>query len=380
MQVALEPKQTRQIEPTAVFQQTAYWAAVKEHQGCATMAFDIRIQGEKLHIKQDTDKQPDNALDDLLVILHRVNQQHYIAYVPYGPVIEPSEDIQGQYLEELSEALRPHLPDGCIMIRYDLRWKSHWSEDEDRFDADQRWQGPPPPAIQEMRLNFSTSTRNLRKTASDHLPSNTLFIDLRKEPEQLLAGMKPKTRYNIHLAKRKGVVVEKVDDERLPVWYDLYRQTAERNGVYLHDFSYFQTVLAAQRAPRPFKANVELLLARAGDLPLAAMFLATSGGRATYLYGASASHHRNYMGSYALQWAAMNKAKEKGCTEYDMFGIAQPATPSHPLYGLNRFKSGFGGYIYHRMGCWDYPLIPAEYETYRAAELNHQGYHTNGHS
>jgi lipid II:glycine glycyltransferase (peptidoglycan interpeptide bridge formation enzyme) len=81
------------------------------------------------------------------------------------------------------------------------------------------------------------------------------------------------------------------------------------------------------------------------------------------------------MATYALQWRAMQLAKEKGCTEYDFFGVSPQADPSHPLYGLYRFKTGFGGEIYHRMGCWDYPLDNRKYQYYASMEFKNQRYH-----
>jgi lipid II:glycine glycyltransferase (peptidoglycan interpeptide bridge formation enzyme) len=99
------------------------------------------------------------------------------------------------------------------------------------------------------------------------------------------------------------------------------------------------------------------------------MFLVLSGKRATYLYGASSSTNRHLMSTYALQWDAMERAKERGCKEYDMFGVSPNPDPSHPLYGLYRFKTGFGGALFHRMGCWDYPLDGKTYEAYRTSEM-----------
>ena len=83
------------------------------------------------------------------------------------------------------------------------------------------------------------------------------------------------------------------------------------------------------------------------------------------------------MATYALQWEAMNIAKEMGCTEYDMFGISPNPNPSHPMYGLFRYKCGFGGKFFHRMGCWDYPLDERNYRLFIAAEMTGVGYHVN---
>ena len=78
---------------------------------------------------------------------------------------------------------------------------------------------------------------------------------------------------------------------------------------------------------------------------------------------------------YAVQWEGIRLAQQAGCDEYDMFGTAPNPNSSHPLYGLYRFKSGFGGEMYHRMGCWDYPLNAEQYRAFRAQEVNFQGYH-----
>ena len=128
----------------------------------------------------------------------------------------------------------------------------------------------------------------------------------------------------------------------------------------------------------PDKAvQVKLLVACFDDTPLAAMFLILSAHRATYLYGASSSRMRNLMPTYALQWRAMQIAKENCCSEYDMFGIAPCPDPSHPMYGLYKFKQGFGGDVYHQLGCWDYPLEKEKYDYFCACEMNMQGYYRN---
>ena len=55
------------------------------------------------------------------------------------------------------------------------------------------------------------------------------------------------------------------------------------------------------------------------------------------------------MPTYALQLCAMQTARRAGCSEYDLFGVAPNADPSHPMHGLYRFKTGFGGQMYHQM-------------------------------
>lgn len=83
------------------------------------------------------------------------------------------------------------------------------------------------------------------------------------------------------------------------------------------------------------------------------------------------------MATYALQWFAIRLSKEKGCKEYDMFGISPNNDATHPLYGLYKFKKGFGGEIFHSLGCWDYPFNQEKYNLFKSLEIRNQGFHIN---
>jgi len=359
---------------TPVLQQTAYWSKVKSHFGYSSMAFNFRIN----HTALGNDSCEENAgytTADLVVFLRQIDSVHTVAYVPYGPEIEPGDEFQGAVLEELSEQLRAFLPETCIMIRYDLVWESLWSKDSSFTDEEGRWSGPPSRKVQEQRFNFNTVLGNFRKSYSNNLPSNTIILNLKSDSDTILSGMKPKTRYNIHLSQKRGVNVRSAGLESLGVWYDLYKETAARNNFYLHSEDYFRVAFTERAQNTQSPADVTLLIAEYDKNPLAAMFLVITGNRATYLYGASSSLHRNLMAPYALQWEAMILAKSKGCIQYDMFGISPGDNPDHPMYGLYRFKKGFGGSLFHSMGCWDYPLDQKMYLLYTASEIGSQGYH-----
>ena len=366
------PEEIIQLNNTGIFQQTSFWGKVKSEQGAIPKAFDLKIDSSILHkpVKSNLDEK-------LLVIIQPLNSVDSMAYVPYGPKIEPREDQQGPFLEEISESIRAYLPNHCINIRYDLPWESQWANDENYYSNENEWLGPPAKKTMEFRINFNTSKWNLHKANSDILPSHTIFLDLRKSEDAIFRAMKPKTRYNIRLAQRRGVKVREAGIEKIDIWYDLYRETAWRNQIYLHDIDYFKTVLEVNQRHKSSPAEIRLLVAEKEGIPLAAMFLAISLNRATYLYGASSSMHRNLMATYALQWEAIKLARQKKCTEYDMFGVAPGPDPSHPMYGLYRFKTGFGGNLFHRMGCWDFPLDEEKYKIFETAELQSQGYHLN---
>jgi lipid II:glycine glycyltransferase (peptidoglycan interpeptide bridge formation enzyme) len=368
----LYKKDVAELYNTPIVQQTAFWSVVKKKLGLNTIALNFKSSGRSLYNNLSSD---DVINSDLLVIIQQINKTDSIAYVPYGPELEPAPELQGSFLEELSESLRQYLPKNCIMIRYDLCWESYWAKEDSFYDCEGNWLGEPPEYSQEIRFNYNTCNRNFRKAYTNILPSNTIFLNLRPDTSTILDRMKPKTRYNIHLSHRKGVNVKRANIESLDIWYNLYKETALRNKIHLNEIKYFEALLTAKADNTKSPAEVQLLIAEQDKVPLASMFLIVSGNRGAYLYGASSSTNRNLMAPYALQWEAIKISKEKGCTEYDMFGVAPNADSSHPLYGLYKFKTGFGGNIFHSLGCWDYPFDEEKYDYFRSSEITSQGFH-----
>lgn len=367
-------KNIDELYQTSILQQTAFWSIVKRKVGLDTIALNFKSHKSSLYNDVNDDF---SIQSDVLIILQQLNNTDCIAYVPYGPELEPDNEFQGIFLEELSESLRSFLPKNCFMIRYDLCWQSFWSKENSSVSHQDIILSEPSIQSQEIRLNINTLNWNLRKSETNILPTNTLYIDLKPELDTILLRMKPKTRYNIKLSQKKGVTVRIADLNDLHVWYELYKQTAQRNGLYLNDIKYFNAILTAKADKTKSPADVYYLIAEIDNQPLAAMFLIVTGNRSSYLYGASSSTNRNFMATYALQWFAIKFSKEKGCTEYDMFGISPSNDASHPLYGLYKFKIGFGGEYYHSLGCWDYPFDVEKYKRFKNYERLQQGYHIN---
>jgi lipid II:glycine glycyltransferase (peptidoglycan interpeptide bridge formation enzyme) len=207
-----------------------------------------------------------------------------------------------------------------------------------------------------------------RRSAHEIQPRRTIAVELHGEEDQVLAAMKQKTRYNIRLAARKGVVVEPSDD--LGVFGQLMDVTGERDAFGVHTLAYYQ------RAYDLFhpKGNCELLIASFEGQPLAGVMVFRQGKRAWYLYGASNNLHRNLMPAYLAQWEAIRWAKGHGCTEYDLWGVPDADEQmlennfmqrSDGLWGVYRFKRGFGGELRRSAGAWDKVYMPAVYLPYR---------------
>jgi lipid II:glycine glycyltransferase (peptidoglycan interpeptide bridge formation enzyme) len=184
--------------------------------------------------------------------------------------------------------------------------------------------------------------------------------------------MKPKTRYNIGLARKKGVRAGLCSASKLPLFYDLYCQTARRNGFEISNYRSFETLFSTSGYDRD-KAEIVLLMATHGSDPLAAAIVAISEKGALFLHGASGNIKRNYMGSYALHWEAIQYAQARGCNVYDMGAVSPGPDPDDYFYGLFRFKSGFGGRIVHKIGTWDYPVKNDIYLAFRNWEASVTG-------
>lgn len=354
MHVTLEQKHTDELIPTAIVHQTAFWGRVSRRVGHTVDAYDIRDGSA--------------SGGDFLVLRVPLSADVECAYVPFGPELSPDAERVGPFLEQLSRQLRKQLGSRCAFVRWDLPWTSIHARTADSFTEVGAWKGPPSVHARQLRMNSNTEDRNLWKAVRDLLPSDSIVVDLTANEETLLARMHHKTRYNVRLATRRGVVVEEGSIADLPGWYEMYLETMARNQLPPLARAHFRAVLEERADGSASPARVRFLLARYGRHLLAGMLIALTRSRATYLYGASTTTHRHLMASAALQWEAMRVAKANGCTDYDMLGAAPRDNESHPLAGVHRFKIGFGGQLVHREGCWDYPYDERRYIDWRRWE------------
>lgn len=207
---------------------------------------------------------------------------------------------------------------------------------------------------------FETSQHSIQ-------PPRTVIVDLLGDEEEILGRMKQKTRYNIRLAVKKGVRVMASDD--VMAFYNLMETTGERDQFGIHTLDYYQ------RAYELFNPSdqCKLLMADYEGEPIAGLMVFASGSRSWYLYGASASNHRERMPTYLLQWEAIKWARSKGCAQYDLYGVpdyeeedleANFQHRSDGLWGIYRFKRGFGGRVFRSRAAWDRVYIPFLYQLY----------------
>jgi lipid II:glycine glycyltransferase (peptidoglycan interpeptide bridge formation enzyme) len=211
-----------------------------------------------------------------------------------------------------------------------------------------------------VRGSWSVSPHNIQ-------PPRTITVDLKGTEDDILAHMKQKTRYNIRLAGKKGVTVRPWDD--LSAFYEMMLVTGGRDDFGVHSLEYYR------RAYELFYPTgmAELLVAEYEGNPLAALMVFARGRRAWYIYGASNNQERNRMPTYLLQWEAMRWARSKGAEEYDLWGApdedeetleANFTKRSDGLWGVYRFKRGFGGELNRAVQALDRVYNPLLYKLY----------------
>lgn len=207
----------------------------------------------------------------------------------------------------------------------------------------------------------------VRESPHNIQPPRTIVVSLQGTEEAILARMKQKTRYNIRLAEKKGVTVRSWTN--LPAFHRMMLVTGGRDRFGVHSLAYYQRAYELFQA----KGMAELLVAEFQGNPLAALMVFARGRRAWYVYGASNDEERNRMPAYLLQWEAMRWARSRGAEEYDLWGVpdepeetleAHFTERSEGLWGVYRFKRGFGGELKRAAQALDRVYNPLLYGLY----------------
>ena len=270
-----------------------------------------------------------------------------VAYVPHGPLVDWHDEEQVAVLfNQLDHAAYAQRA-GLLKMEPRL------------------WQSEMAPGQWEALCQQQKSLPNVDTIQ----PPRTAIIDLRLSADDILAGMKQKTRYNIRLASKKGVTVRQGTAADIPMFNQMMQTTGRRNAFGVHEAPYYHVAFELF-----VPENGALFIAEYGDQPLAAIMVFTSGPRAAYLYGASSGEERNRMPNYAAQWAAIQWAKARGCVEYDLWGVpdypedeleANFKSRNEGLWGVYRFKRGFGGQIKRTVGPADRVYNKLVYRLYQ---------------
>ncbi len=262
-----------------------------------------------------------------------------LAYIPKGPLVDwEAQEATREFLQALHKLARRR---GAVVLRVE-------PELPDTPQA-RAWL---------QKAGFSPAPRGVQ-------PRTTVWVDLTLDEDAILARMKQKWRYNIRLAARKGVVIRVGEARDLDAFVALMQETGTRKAFGVHTGAYYRQFWQRFAA----SGRAVLLVAEYQGEVLAGIMVGRSGPYAYYFYGASGNRGRHLMPNHRLQWEAMRWAKSQGCVAYDLWGVPDEVgqNPDAPIpdppvgmWGVWRFKRGFGGRIVRYVGAWDrayYPLV-----------------------
>jgi lipid II:glycine glycyltransferase (peptidoglycan interpeptide bridge formation enzyme) len=263
-----------------------------------------------------------------------------IAYVPRGPLLNwADEAVAHALLAALHAAARRRRA-----ISLKIEPAVHYSPE------------------MEQRL----TSHGFRRSPINNQPQSTMLIDLSPDTDAILASFRSTTRYNIRYSARKGIIVRRANGADLDTLYQVLSYTAERAGFSIRSREYYRRewdTLAPHGA-------IQLFLAQYGDQVLAARMPAAFGGKGATLHSGSFDLHRELKPNDLLMWESIKWAKARGCTTYDVWGIPDeigahlnlghplPQDQTAGLWGVYRFKRGFGGDIVYYAGAYDFVYSP----------------------
>ena len=354
--------------PNPHFLQTYEWGKVKAKYGWSPL-YAVWTADGKFSVFKDTDHwslNTANCVAAALILKRQILRNGFAArlsilYTPKGPLLDwTNASLQDRVLNDLESLAKKQ---GAIFLKMDpdvvLGTGIPNSEDDALDNSGQ--------AV------MSELKRRGWGYSSDQIQfKNTVLVDLNRSEEEILARMKQKTRYNIRLAVRKNVSVRVGTQDDLPMLYKMYAETSVRDGFVIRDEGYYKTVwqlfmTGGQPSIENRKSSMPLaepLIAEIGREPVAAIFVFYFAGRAYYVYGMSRAAHREKMPAYLLQWEALKRAKAEGCNFYDLWGAPDVFNESDSLWGVYRFKDGFGGRVFRTLGAWDFAPNPLWYKMY----------------
>jgi len=246
-----------------------------------------------------------------LLILHELQFEYNYLYCPRGPVVSSLVDQKDfeLFFDEIKKIGRDQK---SFMIRLDPAWL---------LDASSRLES----------LGFRLGSGNIQ-------PKCNFVVNINCPTEEILGLMKPKTRYNISLAQKKGVKIKisrEISD--LEVFWELMKQTAKRDGFKHHLKDHYKKLFEIFRTDQ----SVQLFLAEYEGKIVATALISFFGQFSTYLHGASSDLYRGAMAPYFLHWQAMLEAKRLGCHYYDFGGVNGQSFYDKKWEGISRFKTGF---------------------------------------
>lgn len=211
--------------------------------------------------------------------------------------------------------------------------------------------------------------KNLHQAFHPLFTKYNFILDISISEEELLKNVSQKTRYNIRLAQKKGVIIKKEEsDKAFENYLRLTKETTERQNFYAHTPKYhalmWETLKKGTLDTEDLSAH--LLNASYNGEVLATWILFVLGNTLYYPYGASSSKSREVMASNLIMWEAIKYGKKLGLKYFDMWGaLGENPNIKDPWFGFHKFKQGYGPRHVEYVGSFDYVINKNLYSIYK---------------
>jgi lipid II:glycine glycyltransferase (peptidoglycan interpeptide bridge formation enzyme) len=210
----------------------------------------------------------------------------------------------------------------------------------------------------EVRAQFVAA--GLVKAPNIQSNDSTAVLDISAPENEVLRSVSSRARNAIRRAEREGctVVQQPQSPETYRALYDLMADTVKAKGsMPLRSLEYYTRFWDefCNRGQGSFFFVYE------DGKPSVGAFVINYGSKATYKDGGSTQNRKQYGDSHLVQWAAIRRMQELGCTEYDFCGTPPSERikdKAHPLHGMGMFKTSFTKTVTDFVGCYDFVLAP----------------------
>lgn len=200
------------------------------------------------------------------------------------------------------------------------------------------------------------------RDAATHLqnPEKTWILDLSPSEEELIANMTKSTRYEMRRIEKFGVEVKVGNSAQdLDIFWELHSETVRRQKFVPFPRS------STEKEMDIFGDNCQIFSAKYEDQYLSSSVILFDDHAGYYHQGASERCKAPV--AYASLWEAIKYAKQKGCQEFNFWGVVGEDEKGHPWYGLSHFKRGFGGEERNYLHAQDF-AITTKYHLARTIE------------
>jgi len=264
-----------------------------------------------------------------------------VAYIPRGPVGNwLDEGIMPALLDALHRLARSHC---AIFLKIE------------------------PPLLNDPAIDQILQQHQFKPSAFTNQPRTTIILNLDQSLDDLSLQMRKKTRQYIRRAEHEGIIVRRGGQEDLPAFYELMQKTGQREHFTTRRREFYEHELLTLTKSTP----TVLLMAYLQEKLLAVRTAHCFGGHAAEFHAGSADGIEDLHPNYLLVWEAVKWAKAQGCCTYDLWGIPDEIGPmisagddppasnrTDGLWGVYRFKSGFGKNIVSYIGAYDHIYYP----------------------